>query len=287
MRFGLTAFCTEDSLPPQVLAPLVEEAGFHLLLFPDHSHVPVDSASRFPGGGDLPDHYRRTYDPLVCCALAAAMTTELRVGVGVALVPVRDPIILAKEVASIDQVSRGRMVLGVGAGWNSAEIENHGVAAGDRWALMREHVLAMKSIWTDEIATFDGHHVRIAPLWSWPKPYQRPHPPIAVGGSGPGVLRRVVEYGDEWLAMTGPGLPSVSLRMHVLAEMAERAGRARPAVAVQVYGDPPRQQVIERYIRLGVDRIDLTLPHGDADVTRRSVEVLADIVARCGPRPER
>jgi probable F420-dependent oxidoreductase len=280
VRFGLTAFCTSESPAPHDLAPRVEEAGFHLLLFPDHTHVPVDRASRFPGGGDLPDHYRRTYDPLVCCALAAATTTELRVGVGVALAPVRDPIILAKEVASIDQASRGRMMLGLGAGWNAAEIENHGVAAGDRWSLMREHVLAMKSIWTDEIATFDGRHLRIAPLWSWPKPYQRPHPPIAVGGSGPGVLQRVVDYGDEWLAMTGPGLPSVSRRLHVLTEMAERAGRARPAIAVQVYGDPPDERAIERYIGLGVDRIDLTLPHGDTDVTRRSIEALANIIAR-------
>lgn len=280
MQFGLTAFCTDRSLGPHELAPLVEEAGFDLLLFPDHTHAPVETASRFPGGGPLPDHYKRTYDPLVCCALAAATTKSLRVGVGVALVPVRDPIILAKEVASIDVASGGRMVLGVGAGWNTAEIENHGVDAAERWSVMREHVLAMKSIWTHDVASFSGEHLHLAPLWSWPKPTQRPHPPIAVGGSGPHVLERVIDFGDEWLAMTGPGLPSVSARLPTLRSLADRAGRKRPVVAVQVYGEPPDAQVIERYVDLGVDRIDLTLPHGDGGRTHRSVETLAGIISR-------
>jgi len=146
----------------------------------------------------------------------------------------------------------------------------------------------MKRIWTCDIAEFEGEHLRMAPLWSWPKPLQRPHPPIAVGGSGPNVLGRVIEYGDEWLAMSGPGLPSVRSRLGTLTTLARQAGRPRPAVAVQVYGDPPDLDVIDRYFDLGVDRVDLTLPHGGPAQTRRSLERLAKIIRRWpagDPRP--
>ena len=154
MRFGLTAFCTDRSPAPAVVAPLAESAGFDLLLFPDHTHIPVARATAFPGGGELPDQYRRTIDPLIACTAAAAATSRLRVGVGVCLVPARDPIVLAKQVASIDVVSNGRMVLGVGTGWNREEVADHGVEPSDRWEVMRERVLAMKEIWARDAASF-------------------------------------------------------------------------------------------------------------------------------------
>jgi probable F420-dependent oxidoreductase len=279
MRFGLTAFCTDWSLDPAKVAGAAEAGGFELLLFPDHTHVPTSRATPFPGGQALPDHYRRIHDPFVASAFAMSATTRLRVGVGVCLLPAREPIALAKEVASLDVLSGGRMVFGVGAGWNAEEVENHGVAAGERWAVMGERVLAMKAIWTQEAAAFDGAHVRFAELWSWPKPAQRPHPPILVGGHGDGVLRRVVEYGDEWLAMAAPGRPPLGDRIARLAELAEEAGRACPAVSVQVYGSPPPAGVVERYIELGVDRIDLSLAHGPPEEMAEALGALGSFIA--------
>ena len=280
MRFGLTAFCTAGSAGPGELAAAAEAAGFDVLLFPDHTHVPTDRSTPYPGGGDLPDHHRRIYDPFVAVAFAAAATTTLRVGVGVCLVPAREPIALAKTVASLDVLSGGRVVLGVGAGWNVQEVANHGVAGRDRWAVTRERVLAMKAIWTQDTAAFAGDHVRFSELWSWPKPLQRPHPPILVGGHGDGVLARVVEYGDEWLAMPAPGRPPLAERMATLAAMADAAGRARLAVSVQAYGCPPPPSVIDRLVAAGVDRVDLAVPHGPP------AEML-DTVAALGRSTER
>lgn len=280
MRFGLTVFCTDQSLGPAEVAQRAETKGFEVLLFPDHTHVPTARATPFPGGGDLPDQYRRTHDPFIATAFALAATTELRVGVGVCLVPAREPIALAKEVASLDVLSKGRLVLGVGAGWNLEEIENHGVAAADRWAVMRERVLAMRAIWSGEVVAFDGEHVRFSELWSWPKPHQQPNPPILVGGHGERVLERVIEYGDEWLAMPSPGGPPLGERMARLAAMADAAGRPRPAVSVQVYGMPPPADVVERYVATGVDRVDLTLPHGPPAEMSADLDALGDFIAR-------
>lgn len=280
MRFGLTAFCTEASLGPAEVARAAEAAGFELLLFPDHTHVPADRRTPYPGGGDLPDHYRRTYDPFVAMAYAAAATTTLRVGVGVCLVPAREPIALAKTVATLDVLSGGRVVLGVGAGWNVEEVENHGVAAAERWAVMRERVLAMKRIWAGDTAAFAGEHVRFGELWSWPKPRQRPHPPILVGGHGARVLERVVEYGDEWLAMPAPGRPPLADRVATLRAMADAVGRPAPAVSVQAYGNPPSAAVVARYAAVPVDRVDLAVPHGPPAEMAAAIADLGRFAAR-------
>lgn len=275
MRFGLTAFCTDLSLGPAEVARAAEAAGFDLLLFPDHTHVPVRRRTPFPGGGELPHHYLRTHDPFVATAFAASATTTLRVGVGVCVVPAREPIALAKAVASLDVLSRGRFVLGVGSGWNGEEVEDHGVAGRDRWAVMRERVLAMKRIWTEDAASFDGEHVRFPPLWSWPKPVQQPHPPILVGGHGDRVLDRVVEYGDEWLAMPASGRPPLAERVATLRAKAWAAGRPPPSVAVQAYGFPPVAAVVERYAGVA-DRIDLAVPHAPPDEMHRTIFMLGE-----------
>jgi probable F420-dependent oxidoreductase len=280
--FGLTAFCTDRSADPASVAVAAEAAGFQVLWFPDHTHIPVARRSPYPGGGELPEQYRRNHDPLVACAFAAAATTRLSVGIGVCLVPARDPIVLAKQVASLDVLSGGRFVLGVGAGWNEEEVEDHGVAAADRWAVMDERVRAMQAIWSQEEAEFHGRHVAFDPMWSWPKPLPRPGrawPPIVVGGHGDAVLRRVVAIGDEWLAMVAPGRPPLGERMAELRRLAEVAGRPRPSVSVQVYGDPPEDRVIEKYRALGVDRIDLTLPSGGPEETLDALGRLGDAVA--------
>ena len=180
----------------------------------------------------MPAHYRRTHDPLVASAWAASASRHLRVGVGVCLVPARDPIVLAKQVASIDVMSGGRFVLGVGAGWNAEEIADHGVDPARRWAVMRERVLAMRAIWADDEAEFNGEHVSFGPLWSWPKPVQRPGPPIMVGGHGDRVIDRVLEYGDEWLVMPSPGRPPLGERIRLLHERADAAGRRDPGGVV-------------------------------------------------------
>lgn len=279
MKFGLTVFPTADSMPVDRLAVQVEAMGFDQLWFPDHTHVPVDDSSPWPGGGTMPEHYRRTLDPLIACTAAAAATSRLRVGVGVCLVPARDPIILAKEVATIDVLSQGRMVLGVGAGWNRAEIAHHGVDPAQRWAVMRERVLAMRAIWSNDVASYSGTHVTFGPLWSWPKPVQRPLP-IVVGGHGPGVVDRVLEYGDEWLVMPSPGTPPLKERMAALDRRAAEMGRDRPAVSVQVYGVPPREDVLERYVALGVDRIDVAIGHGTEAQQLGQLEELAGVIAR-------
>lgn len=285
MEFGITAFCTAESADPAAVAVACEAAGFRTLLFPDHTHIPVSRRSPYPGGIELPDHYKRTHDPLIASAVACAATRTIRVGVGVCLIPARDPIVLAKQVASLDVLSGGRFVLGVGAGWNAEEVEDHGVAADDRWDVMRERVLAMKAIWAEDVASFEGRHVSFPPMWAWPKPLHGA-PSIIVGGHGDGVLRRVIEFGDEWLAMAAPGRPPLAERIAQLRTMAEAAGRERPRVSVQVYGADPDPRVIRKYAAAGVDRIDLSLPHGNCDENLAAIADLGRLVdrcAQCGP----
>jgi len=278
LAFGLTAFCTDRSATPGEVAVAAESAGFAVLLFPDHTHVPVARRDPYPGGGELPGHYARILDPIVASGWAIAASTTLTVGIGVCLVPAREPIALAKQVASLDVMSGGRFVLGVGAGWNGQEIADHGVARADRWAVMRERVLAMKAIWAEDEASFHGDHVSFDALSSWPKPLQPGGPPIMVGGHGDGVLERVLEYGDEWLVMPTPGRPPLATRVAALWAQADRRGRPRPAVSCQLYGDP-RRDLVEGLVAAGVGRIDLGLPHGSATEVADEIGRLGELVA--------
>jgi probable F420-dependent oxidoreductase len=278
VRFGLTAFCTDRSATPAEVAAAAEADGFAVLLFPDHTHVPVSRRVAFPGGGDLPEHYCRTLDPLIASAWAISATTRLTVGIGVCLVPAREPIALAKQVASLDVMAGGRFVLGVGAGWNGDEIADHGVAPVDRWAVLRERVLAMKAIWSDDEASFHGEHVSFDALWSWPKPVRPGGPPIIVGGHGDGVLARVLEYGDEWLVMPAPGRPPLAERIATLWSEADRRGRARPTISCQLYGEL-RPELVERLAGAGVGRIDLAVAHGSAAQVQDEIGRLGELVA--------
>ena len=277
--FGLTAFSTDESADPGQIAAATEAAGFRLLLFPDHTHIPVSRRSPYPGGGEMPDHYRRTHDAIVASAWAISASTHLRVGIGVCLVPARDPIVLAKQVASLDAMSGGRFVLGVGAGWNAEEIADHGVDPARRWAVLGERVAAMKAIWTDDEAEYHGHHVSFDALWSWPKPVQRPHPTIMVGGHGDGVIDRVVEYGDEWLVMPAPGHPSLRDRIQLLHARADAAGRPRPTVSCQVYGDL-RPGLVDKLVEIGVGRIDLSVPHAPPEQMVDEIGRLGEAIGR-------
>lgn len=278
VAFGATAFCTDRSDTPAEVAVAAERAGFQLLLFPDHTHVPCDRRVAYPGGGELPAHYLRTHDPLIASAWASGSTSTLQVGVGVCLVTARDPIVLAKQVASLDHMSGGRFVLGVGVGWNVDEVANHGVAPDERWAVMRERVLAMRRIWTEDQAEFRGEHVRFAPLWSWPKP-DGGRPRIMVGGHGDRVIDRVLEYGDEWLVQPSPGRPPLRDRVIALRQRAEALDRPRPLVSCQLYGRL-RPELVERMVDAGVDRIDLAIPHGPPSSMTEHLEALGDEIAR-------
>ena len=199
MKFGVAIFPTDAVQPPGEIARMAEERGFECLLFPEHTHIPAGRESRWPGGDELPAYYARTYDPFVACTAAAAGSERLLIGTGICLVIERDPIITAKEVASIDVLSGGRFLFGVGAGWNVEEMANHGTDASRRFGVMGERIEAIKAIWSEDEASYSGRYVNFERIWCWPKPVQKPHPPVMVGGNGPRVLDRVLAFGDEWM----------------------------------------------------------------------------------------
>ena len=274
MDFGLVIFATDYTVGPDELARQAEEGGFESLFFPEHTHIPASRESPWPSGGELPRDYWHTLDPFVALTAAAAATSTLRVGTGVCLIVERDPIITAKEVASLDHFSNGRFLFGVGAGWNLEEMANHGTDPSRRFGLMRERVEAMKAIWTQDEASYHGEHVSFDPMWAFPKPIQRPHPPVLVGGTGPKVLDRVVAFGDEWLPNRQDDLAE---RIAELQRRAAEAGRDR--VGVSLFGADAQREAIERYAEAGVTRCLFRLESAAPDVVARRVDELAALVA--------
>jgi probable F420-dependent oxidoreductase len=262
MKYGVVMFPTDYSIDPVTLAKEVEARGFDSIFFPEHTHIPASRRTPWPGGADLPQEYWHTYDPFVALTAAAMAAPSLLVGTGILLVMERDPITTAKEVASIDMITGGRFILGVGGGWNEEEMENHGTDPARRFKVMRERIEAMKRIWTDDEAEYHGEFVDFDPIWSWPKPVQKPHPPIYVGGNGPHTLKRVVQYGDGWMPIPGRGA-DIGNRMKELEAMAADAGRGH--IPVTVYGAMGRPEVIQHYQDAGVDRCIFWLPAAPAD----------------------
>ncbi|MEJ5222749.1 MAG: LLM class F420-dependent oxidoreductase, partial [Tepidiforma sp.] len=246
-------FPTDYAIPVTDLGRAAEELGFESLFFPEHSHIPTSRRTPWPGGGELPKEYSHTLDPFVACGAVAAVTKTLKVGTGVCLVMQRDPIMTAKEVASVDHLSGGRFLFGIGGGWNEEEMENHGTDPKHRWKILRERVLAMKAIWTNDEAEFHGKFVNFDPIWQWPKPVQKPHPPILVGGAGPHTLDRVLEYGDGWMPIGGRTGHVLAGMIRELQERAKAAGRG--PIPVSVFGVPPSKEVLEQYAAMGVDRV--------------------------------
>jgi probable F420-dependent oxidoreductase len=264
MDFGVAIFPTEDAQDPAEIARMAEQRGFNSLLFPEHTHIPASRDSPYPGGGELPPEYSRTYDPFVAATAAAAATERLLVGTGICLVIERDPIVTAKEVASVDVLSGGRFLFGVGAGWNVEEMRNHGTDAARRFGIMRERIEAMKVIWSEEEASYSGRYVNFERLWSWPKPQQEPHPPILVGGNGDRVLDRVLAYGDEWLPNRIEDDRLIARSAELNARAAQAGRSAIPVTVVGPTGDPAR---IERLEKGGIHRIVSWLPpRGPDDV---------------------
>jgi len=264
MDFGIVMFATDYAMRPDELAAAVEERGFESLWFPEHTHIPVSRQSPWPGGPDLPKEYWHTHDLFVALSLAAAATTRLKVGSGICLVVERDPIILAKEVATLDYLSNGRFLFGIGGGWNAEEMANHGTDFKLRWKLLRERVEAMKVIWRNDEAAYHGELVHFDPIWSWPKPLQRPHPPIFLGGHGPKALQRVVRYCDGWMPIVVRA-GDLGAEIKDLRGRAVAAGRDPNAITVSLYGIPADADAVGSYIDVGVHRCIFSLPSAGRD----------------------
>jgi len=265
MRTGVAIFATHDAMAPGDVARLVEERGHESLFFAEHTHIPASRETPFPiGDGSLARRYIHTLDQFVAVTAALLTTSRLRVGSGICLVIQRDPIITAKEVASVDHLSGGRFEFGVGAGWNREEMRNHGTDPRRRMAVLQERIEAMKAIWTQDEASYDGTHASFERIWSWPKPAQRPHPPILVGGVGPTVLDRVLAFGDAWL-------PNFSGE-RVVERAQELWARADRPVDVQVMGMPADPREIERFAQAGFGRAIHWLPSAGRGPVERALE---------------
>jgi probable F420-dependent oxidoreductase len=272
VHFGLTMFATDQVMRPDDLARAAEERGFVSLYVPEHTHIPVSRRTPPPSGDAvLPDYYKRAFDPFVAMAMAAAATERLRVGTGICLVAQRDPIVTAKAVASLDHLSGGRFVFGVGFGWNADEAEDHGVEMLSRRDFAREHMLAMQRLWADDVAAFESEHVHLPPSWSWPKPKQKPWPPILVGGAaGPKLFAHVAEYADGWIPIGGAGVREA---MPQLRRAVEAAGRDPATVRVVPFGTIPDPGKLDYYASIGIDEVVLRVPAGDREAV---VPVLDD-----------
>jgi probable F420-dependent oxidoreductase len=277
MLFGVVMFATEYAIRPDELAKALEERGFESLWVPEHTHIPASRRSPWPGGPDLPREYWHSYDPFIALTLAAGATTRLRLGTGICLVVERDPIITAKEVASLDRLSGGRFLFGIGGGWNAEEMENHGTDFKKRWRVLRERVLAMKEIWAHEEAEFHGEFVRFDKIWSHPKPLQRPHPPIIMGGDGPTTFDRVVEFADGWMPIARPGQNPVE-KLPALRRRLEEAGRDPDGVTVSVFGVKPDKAAIDTLKGAGVERAIFFTPSKGRDAVLPVLDSYADLI---------
>ena len=246
MKFGVAIFPTDYSIAPHRVAKEAEDRGFESIFFPEHTHIPASRKTPWPGGAELPKEYSHSLDLFVALGAAAAATEKIMLGTGICLVIERDPITLANEVASLDHISNGRVLFGIGGGWNREEMENHGTNYQKRWIVLRERIEAMKAIWTEDEASYHGDFVDFERIWSWPKPIRKPHPPILVGGNGARTLDRVVRYGDEWMPLPRGGL-DLAPRIQELQDMAAKAGR--PPVPVTIFFAPPRPRGVARLTR--------------------------------------
>jgi probable F420-dependent oxidoreductase len=278
VEFGVTMFATDYAIRPDELAVACEQRGFESIWFPEHTHIPASRKSPWPGGAELPKEYWHTHDLFVALMAAAAATKRIKVGSGICLVIERDPITLAKEVASVDQLSNGRLIFGIGGGWNAEEMENHGTPFKRRWKVLREKIEAMKEIWTQEEAEYHGEFVNFDPIWSHPKPVQKPYPPILLGTFN-GGLKRVVNYCDGWIPV---GAMSRDLEGSIaeLRSLAEQAGRKASDVPVSIFGAPDQEKELRDLEALGVERAVLFAPSEGRDKVLPLLDRYAELVAK-------
>jgi probable F420-dependent oxidoreductase len=274
MKIGISMFVTDYSVKPGELARAVEERGFESLWFPEHTHIPISRKSPWPGGPNLPDVYKHTLDPFMALTAAAMETKRIKLATGICLVVERDPIHTAKNVATIDYLSGGRFVFGIGGGWNAEEMVNHGTVFKTRFPLMRERIEAMKAIWSNDVAEYHGEHVNFDPLWAWPKPVQRPHPPILVGGEFPHGAKRAIAFGDGWMPIGGRGLDALEI-LPRFRQMVAEAGRNPDDMPMSVFGAPQNAERLQRYRDAGVDRAIFMLPTAARDQTLKNLDACA------------
>jgi probable F420-dependent oxidoreductase len=270
MKFGVSTFVTDEGIGPAALGTALEERGFDSLYVAEHTHIPASRETPYPAGGDLPREYYRILDPFVVLTAAAVATERLELGTGIALVAQRDPIILAKEVASLDLVSGGRAVLGIGAGWNREEMRNHGTDPTTRMRLVRESILAMRAIWENDQAEFHGEFVDFDPIYCWPKPLRRP--PVMVGGAGPKTFDRVLEFGDGWMPISLRGGDRLAAG---IKELRDRADRHVPVTACSAIPEP---EVVERMAEIEVDELLFHLPTEPAAETLTRLDRMASLI---------
>jgi probable F420-dependent oxidoreductase len=277
MDFGVVMFSTAYAIAPDELARELEARGFESLWIPEHTHIPASRKSPWPGGPNLPKEYWSSYDPFLALQAAAGATRRLKLGTGICLVIERDPITTAKEVATLDRLSNGRFLFGIGGGWNAEEMENHGTSYKARWKILRERVLAMKTIWTQKEPEFHGEFVRFDKIWADPKPVQQPHPPIIMGGDGATTFDRVVEFCDGWMPIMRPNQNPVE-KIPALRERLQKAGRDPKSVPVSIFFAPPKKEGLDALRAAGVSRAIFGIPSEARDAVLPRLDALAGLI---------
>jgi probable F420-dependent oxidoreductase len=276
MLAGVFYFPTDYGIDIGELARAVEDRGLDSLFVCEHTHIPVSRKTPFPGGGELPKRYKHTHDPFVALSFAAAATKRIKLGTGICLIPQRDPIVTAKSVASLDQLSGGRFIFALGGGWNVDEMENHGAKYATRFKLLRERVLAMKEMWTKEEAQFHGEFVNFDPVWVYPKPKQKPHPPLFLGGESDHTLQRVVEFCDGWFPRGRGGFdPKASVER--LRKAATAGGRDPKTLSITVFGAPPDKEKLKPYRDAGIAHVLFAVPDGSRDEILKALDSCAPL----------
>jgi probable F420-dependent oxidoreductase len=277
VQLGATMFATDQAVGPVQLARELEMRGFHSLYLPEHTHIPTSRKTPAPTGEpELPEEYKRTLDPFVALAAAATVTSRIKLGTGICLVAQRDPIVTAKEVATLDLLSNGRFAFGIGFGWNREEMEDHRVEFRRRRERTREHVLAMQQLWANERAAFHGEFVHLEESWSWPKPVQQPRPPILIGGApGPTLFAHIAEYADGWIPIGGAGVRAV---LPDLRRAMQQAGRDPADLQIVVFGAIPDRGKLDYYASLGITEVVARLPAGPAATVLRVLDEYAKLL---------
>jgi len=275
MKIGISTFPTDYSISPVKLARELEERGFDSLWVVEHTHIPASRRTPYPLGPELPSIYWEAYEPFTYLAQAAAVTDRLKIGTGICLVPEHHPITLAKRVASLDSLSSGRFLFGIGAGWNAEELENHGVAYQDRWQVLKEHVLAMKACWTETDAEFHGKFVDFEPVWVEPKPIAKPHPPIYIGATSTWAMRRIVDFADGWLPIA---VPEFDDRLQLLQQLCDDSGRNIAEIDISLLTLVGNKADLAALAEKGVNRVVLSLPTLDDSQTLEALDQYVGIV---------
>ncbi len=271
MRIGLFPFCTDYSMPIDRLAIAAEERGFDSIWVPEHTHIPANRITPYPGGGELPKEYSHTLDPFVALGIAAEVTKELKLATGICIGVEHHTLTLAKTVATLDFVSNGRVLLGLGGGWNREEMEHHGVDYATRFKKLEEQMQAMTRVWTQERASFAGNYEQFEDVWSWPKPAQTPHPPMFLGGSTDHTLQRIVRVAQGWLPIT-TNPDAIIGKMARLDEFALAAGREPDSISVSIFAAPPKDEVVAKFRDTRAERIIFQVPPQDESETLRRLD---------------